>query len=151
MVEEGMYLKDKRKKVGQETIDQIHSLRALGQSYREITSQLSISTTTVRRHVDPGFVQRKYKGEKKRRRSQVYTIVNGKRGRYTVNNRRPRPEACELCGSVSRRLAWHHWNENNLELGMWLCGRCHPGVHLIDDGLGEKYSQLKAQAGADGK
>jgi len=138
-------LKDRRKKIGQETIDQIHSLRTLGWGYLRIASQLGVSTTTVRRYGCPDFIQRIARAQKRRRSLRVYTIVNGKRGRYKVDNRRSRPEACELCESASRRLGWHHWDGDNLELGMWLCGRCHPGVHMLDNGLGEKYFQLKAQ------
>jgi hypothetical protein len=68
-------------------------------------------------------------------------------------NKRPYTNYCELCGKyVQNNMAYHHWDESNLDLGIWICNKCHYIVgafELIKSGkflvLIEKYEQLKAE------
>jgi len=59
----------------------------------------------------------------------------------------PEDEACELCGKVfvykRRNLIYHHWNDENLSEGLYLCGSCQALAEKIDNGYGEHYLQLK--------
>lgn len=68
-------------------------------------------------------------------------------------NKRPYTGYCELCGKqVQRNMAYHHWDDLNFNLGIWVCVKCHYIVgafELVKSGkflaLIEKYEQLKAK------
>jgi len=50
-------------------------------------------------------------------------------------NKRPYPKDgnCEICGKYQLKgLAYHHWNDNYPELGMWLCFFCHQIVEGVE-------------------
>lgn len=71
--------------------------------------------------------------------------VNGKNFRTVGLTKRPHPGECELCGEIGR-LAYHHWNDNNLSMGIWLCFVCHRGAEFSDQkGVDTilKYQTLK--------
>ena len=76
---------------------------------------------------------------------KVHTTVNGVHGKFKVR-KRPKPDNCELCDSTSK-LQWHHWDDNDLSLGLWLCYRCHFFAEGIESGLSQihmdKYFSLK--------
>ena len=62
-------------------------------------------------------------------------------------NKRPYPSngACELCGE-KRRLSYHHWDNGNFKLGLWLCPHCHILAEKTEKGItSEKYLRLKAE------
>ena len=68
-------------------------------------------------------------------------FINGER---TFVRKRPRPnDICELCGKESLKLEYHHWDDDNPELGIWVCYRCHRTVEGADKGLVQKYFELK--------
>jgi len=50
---------------------------------------------------------------------------------------------CEMCNIRGRKLAYHHWDDSRLELGIWVCLRCHTFVELVDKGFHEKYLEFK--------
>jgi len=80
---------------------------------------------------------------KLRHRHYLYLFgEDGKRHAVRVN-KRPRPDACELCGDVDTKLNYHHWNEDNPSLGMWLCTPCHFNVEAYEHGKIDKYLDLK--------
>lgn len=68
-------------------------------------------------------------------------------------NKRPYMNCCELCGKyVKNNMAYHHWDDSNLNLGIWICNKCHYVVgafELVKSGkfsaLIEKYEKLKAE------
>lgn len=72
-------------------------------------------------------------------------------GRFYGLHKRPKSNSCELCGSGKVKLDYHHWDENNMSKGIWVCGRgnkCHDlleAVDSIDNGnlLPDKYHKLK--------
>ncbi len=45
--------------------------------------------------------------------------------------KRPYPKSCELCHDV-RHLDYHHWNDSNVSLGVWVCLDCHRPAEFID-------------------
>jgi hypothetical protein len=75
------------------------------------------------------------------------TSINGVRRSYKVQ-KRPRPDHCEICNKEVSHLAWHHWNDNDLDLGLWVCPYpCHGFAEGIDAGLKVKdYLKSKGQA-----
>lgn len=63
-------------------------------------------------------------------------------------DKRARPDnICEVCGGKCGRLNYHHWDDSNPKLGVWVCRRCHSVVGSIDDGDMEvwmkRYLDLK--------
>jgi len=77
---------------------------------------------------------------------QHLLIINGKR---VVINKRPRPNACEICVREIKRLDYHHWNDTNPEWGLWLCPSCHNMAEGIDKDYHTIYLKLKAQVMID--
>ena len=61
--------------------------------------------------------------------------------------KRPYPEdgICELCGKNSRRINWHHWNDEELSEGLYLCRYCHTFAERTDQGVVTQYLELKEQ------
>jgi len=40
--------------------------------------------------------------------------------------KRPYTNYCELCGEqITKRMAYHHWDDLKPELGVWCCWTCH--------------------------
>ena len=61
-------------------------------------------------------------------------------------NKPPRPEdnKCQICGRVCKRLAYHHWDDEHPERGIWICQpKCHDGCEFVESGFVPKYLQLK--------
>ena len=59
--------------------------------------------------------------------------LNGKR---VLVRKRPFQGKCELCGKViegKEQPHWHHWNDDQPELGIWVDARCHRLCEAIDD------------------
>lgn len=46
-------------------------------------------------------------------------------------NKRPKSKLCELCCNKEPK-GYHHWDDNNLNMGIWLCQDCHWGAEFID-------------------
>lgn len=56
--------------------------------------------------------------------------------------RRPKPLMCELCGDPLDRLVHHHWDDEDLDKGMWLCDRCHHVVEYYDKIAAGMYDDI---------
>lgn len=85
----------------------------------------------------------------KSRTNYVGTSKNGKQVTL-IGNKRPYPKnsKCELCNNKVKVLNYHHWNDNDLSKGMWLCSREHVYANGIETYLQNiefrnKYLQLK--------
>ena len=55
-------------------------------------------------------------------------------GELKVEGKRPYPEdcLCETCGIKRvRGLNYHHWDDSDFSLGLWVCFRCHMVIHTI--------------------
>jgi len=75
-----------------------------------------------------------------------HTIRVWKGGTLRGNKRVfPEDEGCELCGFKAKRLEYHHWDDSDLERGVWLCGFCHRFAEWVDRGLVPKYLELKSK------
>lgn len=71
--------------------------------------------------------------------------TNGKR--YYGLNKRPRPQICELCGQIVKYLSYHHWDDNDMSMGVWVCYKCHCICEAIEHqqftSISEKYREMK--------
>lgn len=80
-------------------------------------------------------------GEQLRKRGREYgrkhSLAQGTKVIYGLNKRDyPEDERCELCDNKrekNRRLVYHHWDDDNLNYGIWICNyRCHRIVEAMD-------------------
>jgi len=74
------------------------------------------------------------------KRDGVRVWVRVKKRAFPLNG------CCELCGKKpNRKLDYHHWNDEHLERGIWVCYRCHILVEAVDTGkdLIQGYSVLR--------
>jgi hypothetical protein len=90
--------------------------------------------------------------EKERKRLREYSRKHilrqwTKEGKLTKVkcNKRPWTQICEVCGSELGLRAYHHWDDNHYDNGMWLCRYCHIFAENVDRGLVQKYLDLKAK------
>lgn len=71
--------------------------------------------------------------------------------------KREQPDACELCGVLVKRLGWHHWDNHNASMGLWVCFGCNVFAEAADAGgrgLVRKYvayRELLDEEYADGQ
>lgn len=88
------------------------------------------------------------KALKRNRHRKYIVVVNGKEN--IVPNKPSRPDdICELCGRKVWRLHYHHWDNEHLEWGLWVCGFCHHGVEMFESGLIEKYLVARRNYGSN--
>ncbi len=72
-----------------------------------------------------------------------HTLLNVK-GKKVKVKKRQRPNGCELCGKENYLLNYHHWNDDKLYLGMWVCTSCHVVIHGFESKITKKqYLDLK--------
>lgn len=67
---------------------------------------------------------------------------------YWLRFKRPRPDLCELC-LVKRAVAYHHWNDDRREIGMWICRQCHTAAHWLEQHSAEIYHNAKSKIEAE--
>ena len=84
-----------------------------------------------------------FERDREHRRKHYLKTSDGKIHRNL--NKRSYPGECEICGKEqAMSLKYHHWDDNNLSMGLWLCWPCHKFAHLLDEWtLASKYLQLK--------
>ena len=90
---------------------------------------------------------RKY-GDKYKDQKRIYArqhIVTTTKGvRYYGLNKRARPDGiCEICQGKTVRLDYHHWDDSNVNLGLWVCKRCHVLCGGVEKGFDKIYLKLK--------
>lgn len=84
------------------------------------------------------------KAKENARRFEVAT-TNGKiiKG---IKRDRPKDELCELYGFKPKRLNYHHYDDNDLLKGMWVCGECHWAVEKFEkENFFKRYVDLCRQ------
>ncbi len=80
------------------------------------------------------------------RKHYLGMTVNGKSKYVKVQGKRAHPKECEMCQKVwadGFRANYHHWNDADFSLGIWVCNRCHRIAHGVDSGMADVYRQLK--------
>lgn len=67
------------------------------------------------------------------RKYLVGTTIEGESVVLRGNKRNyPEYNKCEVCKRESKRLAYHHWDHNNLLKGLWVCPYCHVLAEILD-------------------
>ena len=79
------------------------------------------------------------------RKHVLHVQINDKSIRVYGLHKRGRPTQCEVCEQGNRKLYYHHWDDHDLNKGLWLCFRCHIFAEGIDAGLIDRYLKLKAE------
>lgn len=81
----------------------------------------------------------------KQRRAQIIVTIDtyGNRIVLQAPNKRTKPTMCELCGRITKSLVYHHWDDNNPSMGLWLCPHCHIFAELFEKGFASRYLELK--------
>lgn len=88
---------------------------------------------------------------RKSNRKKILTVYDGSKS-YAVYglNKRDYPEnfKCELCNEIfipspkkKGRLFYHHWDDSNLSLGIWICFKCHGLAEAVD--LGHIFEKIQ--------
>ncbi len=77
-----------------------------------------------------------------------YLRLNG-RAVHCKKRLNPLNNKCELCNKTGKRIYYHHWDDNDLTKGIWVCCKCHRIIESIDDleftkKITNKYLNLKA-------
>jgi len=56
----------------------------------------------------------------------------------------PKGSKCELCSrECNNKLKYHHWDDTNLNKGIWICHVCHSFAERVDDGVVDIYFRKK--------
>lgn len=111
------------------------------------------SETVVAAHRDRSYLSKRLwvkRPHEQVRAGQRHTKL-GSSGRYwTGLNKRTYPNGiCELCSIKVDRMHYHHWDDDNPSLGLWLCPNCHRYAEGMDQVLNDpsmldQYANLKA-------
>lgn len=82
---------------------------------------------------------------KKRERWRRY-ITSAGSGKILYGAKRPypNPQRCELCAKENETLEYHHYDDDDLLKGLWLCRHCHRFAEDVDKGLPARYIALKS-------
>lgn len=68
--------------------------------------------------------------------------------KFGINKRKyPEDNLCEICKKSSKRMDYHHWNDDHPEWGIWCCHRCHFMMEGMDKGNGERYKEIRNKIG----
>ncbi len=125
----------------------IPKLRALGLSFRDIGYMFDVSDVTIYYQVYPkkkNISMRKYSEH-----NAIGTVIDSKKTIVRKLKKRPRPDLCEVCEDRPAK-AYHHWNNEDPSIGLWLCFRCHMAAEVMDDlpnlDLFTVYIDLKEKA-----
>ena len=130
-----------------EKVSQIVELHREGRTYDEISSTLGVGRMTIRNYLHPEVQEpERLRRRDYKRLNRVGTTINGETRQFRAR-KRARPETCELCGRESIKLNWHHWDDDNLSLGLWLCSYCHIFAGRVEINLVERYLKLRDRIG----
>ena len=85
----------------------------------------------------------KIRRQQKQRQRNFYLFTGGKR--HILTCKRPFVDYCEVCGTTGTILPYHHWDDNHLDIGIWLCMGCHKMAEAVDRGLHKVYLKKKRE------
>lgn len=151
-------------KLTEEQKASIPVMKEQGMTIEAIANSLMVSQDTIVYHLYHDKYKEYYRGKHARqraanpklartrsndyfRRMVIGTIVDGKKVSLTGLSKRPHSVTCELCGKSPKKTDYHHWDNSNPNLGMWLCQRCHWFANWLELPafleVMEKYFNLK--------
>lgn len=143
-----------KKNLSDTKISNIRKLRGLGLPVREVARLTGVSTVTVYDYTVPGFYEERLKKSRDYLRRTVLATGATKQGAVTHKHldKRPHPGHCEICGRTDQMLYYHHWDDSNLNLGIWVCFKHHRLAELVDEkgprvivGLMATYERLRKE------
>lgn len=76
------------------------------------------------------------------------TKINGVRTKLLAPYKQNKPATCELCHKDSGHLCYHHWDNSNPSMGLWICNPCNLFAEAIDlsgTSIKDNYLTLRAQ------
>lgn len=143
------------KKISSTKVSNIIKLKSLGYTVKEIARLTGVSMITVNDYTLPGFYDKRLKRSRDYFRGTVAVTGATEEGAVVIEHlhKRPRPETCEMCGEgQGKRLYYHHWDDDDPSLGIWVGFKCHRLVELVDSkgiygvvSLVKQYESLKAK------
>ena len=84
-----------------------------------------------------------------RDQARKYTLQTYRNGKliYLRGNKQdyPMDQKCTLCGRVTKKLDYHHWNDRDISKGIWMCYLCNQMSDRIERKLHLKYLELKEE------
>lgn len=73
-------------------------------------------------------------------------IVRSTDNKYLKGKKRPWTSTCEMCEKQPKLLGYHHWDDEDISKGVWVCPPCHVKIEAIDNPeLVKKWRDLKAR------
>jgi hypothetical protein len=75
---------------------------------------------------------REYYKKKNRDWQRKHRVRNKKTYDVLQGNKAPFPEdkKCQVCGKIpDYQLQYHHFDDDNLNQGIWVCKSCHKKIH----------------------
>lgn len=128
--------------------DKVMKLRKkMGWGRLRIARELSLSPNTVGNWIysKKGRSYHRDWERKHRLTTSGHRKVLGKKRPYPVDS------VCELCHSSitpkGESLDYHHWDDNNLMKGLWLCRSCHINAEWIDKGSNQQCQWIRRAEG----
>jgi len=81
-------------------------------------------------------------------RKHYIGVRSGNKHSYVrIENKRDHTAQCEMCDRSDKRLVYHHWDDSDYSLGIWICVSCHNTAHAVEKDLDLTYRALKAKMG----
>lgn len=86
-------------------------------------------------------MDKKYKSKREWYLRNYDKVIAGRRhgllaGKWKGLSKRSYTGRCELCGTlVDSYLPYHHWDDNEPSIGMWLCSQCHKYAEGFDKAM----------------
>lgn len=137
-----------RKQISEVKRDAIKKMNELGVRPTEIARTLGVSRLTVHDNLHPDYYTKRLKRTRDYSRRTVLVTGTTKENSVVLTglNKRPYPGVCEMCGFPKEKgLHYHHWDEDNPSIGLWLCPRCHRLVEILDNLGSAKLGELLAK------
>ncbi len=137
-----------RKQISEAKSTAIKRMDELGVGPTEIARTLGISRVTVHDHLHPDYYTERLKRSRDYTRRTILVTVTTEGGTVVLTrlNKRPYPGECEVCGLPKEKgLLYHHWDEDNPSVGLWLCSRCHRLAEVLDKLGSAKLGELLAK------
>jgi hypothetical protein len=133
-----------------EQISLIRLMRSGGELVKDIASVVGTSEVTVRYYSTHGakevLTAKSHRNATERYRAHnLTTSIGGKLVRIGGLQKRPHPGYCELCSKTQKMFLYHHWDDDNPSLGLWVCHRCHNVIEVVDMEGSEEFIAIRSK------
>lgn len=123
-----------RQKISEVKVKAIIRMAELGFTVSKISKLLGISRLTVYDHLHPDKYLDRLNRVKDYSRKSYLMIGSSKDNVVAIRglNKRSYTNKCEVCGKISKRMYYHHWDTSYPDVGIWACYKCHRLAELVD-------------------